>query len=94
MFRKKKKELLFDSGPEAFNLLMKEAVVREFLDEQENNVDEFLITLMCSETSATNTPGKASTKVGGAKIGYWEDQKMADRHKGASNIRRNLHCLL
>ena len=68
--------------------------MREFLDEQENNVDEFLITLMCSETSATNTPGKASTKVGGAKIGYWEDQKMADRHKGASNIRRNLHCLL
>ena len=38
VFRKKKKEPLFDSGPEAFNLLMKEAVVREFLDEQENEV--------------------------------------------------------
>jgi hypothetical protein len=36
IFRKKKKEGLFESGPEAFNLIMKEAVVREFLDEQEN----------------------------------------------------------
>ena len=32
VFRKKKKEPLFDSGPQAFNLLMKEAVVREFLE--------------------------------------------------------------
>lgn len=38
VFWKKKKEPLFDSGPEAFNLLMKEAVVREFLDEQETEV--------------------------------------------------------
>ena|ERR1700738_3886064 len=38
VFRKKKKEPLFDSGPEAFNLLMKEAVVREFLDENETEV--------------------------------------------------------
>jgi hypothetical protein len=38
VFRKKKKEPLFDSGPEAFNLLMKEAVVKEFLDDQEINV--------------------------------------------------------
>jgi hypothetical protein len=37
IFRKKKPKL-FDSGPEAFDLLMKEAVVREFLDEQESNV--------------------------------------------------------
>jgi hypothetical protein len=35
VFRRKKQENLFDSGPEAFNLLMKEAVVGEFLDEQE-----------------------------------------------------------
>jgi hypothetical protein len=42
IFRKKKKEPLFDSGPEAFNLLMKEAVVREFLDEQEQNVRHLL----------------------------------------------------
>ena len=38
IFRRKKQEPLFDSGPEAFNLLMKEAVVKEFLDEQEINV--------------------------------------------------------
>jgi hypothetical protein len=37
IFRKKNKNM-FDTGPEAFNLLMKEAVVREFLDEQESNV--------------------------------------------------------
>lgn len=94
MFRKQKKEPLLDSGPEAFNLLMKEAVVREFLDEQENNVHEFLITLMCSETSATDAPAKASTNAGGAKLFYREDKKMADRHEGASNIGRNLHGLL
>lgn len=41
IFRRKKKEPLFESGPEAFNLLMKEAVVKEFLDEQENNVRLF-----------------------------------------------------
>jgi hypothetical protein len=35
MFGKKKKEPLFDSGPEAFNLLMKEAIVKEFLDERD-----------------------------------------------------------
>jgi len=38
VFRKKKQEPLFDNGPEAFNLLMKEAIVKEFLDEQETNV--------------------------------------------------------
>jgi hypothetical protein len=38
VFRKKKQEPLFDNGPEAFNLLMKEAVVKEFLDERETNV--------------------------------------------------------
>jgi hypothetical protein len=38
IFRKKKSKNMFDSGPEAFNLLMKEAVVREFLDEHESNV--------------------------------------------------------
>jgi len=38
VFRKKKKKPLFDTGPEAFNLLLKEAVVREFLDEQVGNV--------------------------------------------------------
>jgi len=42
IFRKKNKEPLLESGPEAFNLLMKEAVVREFLDEQEQNVHKFL----------------------------------------------------
>ena len=40
VFRKKKKTPVFDSGPEAFNLLMKEAVVREFLDEQAGNVSQ------------------------------------------------------
>jgi hypothetical protein len=94
VFRKKKKEPLFDSGPEAFNLLMKDAVLKEFLDEQENNVHEFSTVLMCLETVATNAPGKASTKAGGAEICYWEDQEMGDRHKGASNIGRNLHYLL
>ena len=68
--------------------------MREFLDEQENNVHEFSIALMCSEISATNAPATASTKAGGAKISHWEDQKMADRHKGASNIGRNFHLLL
>jgi len=38
VFKKKKKHNVFDSGPEAFNLLMKEAVVREFLDEQGGEV--------------------------------------------------------
>jgi voltage-dependent calcium channel len=38
IFRKKKKEPVFDSGPEAFNLLMKEAIVKEFLDERDLNV--------------------------------------------------------
>jgi len=44
IFRKKKKEPLFDSGPEAFNLLMKEAIVKEFLDERDLNA----CTLPCS----------------------------------------------
>jgi hypothetical protein len=94
VFRKKKTEPLLDSGPQAFSLLMKEAVMREFLDEQENNVNKFLIALMCSEISATNAPAKASTKAGGAEICHWEDQKMVDRHKGASYIGRNAHFLL
>jgi hypothetical protein len=33
IFRRKRKEEPLDSGPDAFNLLMKDAIVREFLDE-------------------------------------------------------------
>jgi hypothetical protein len=37
VFQSKKQEAVFDSGPEAFNLLMKEAVLREFLDDQQDD---------------------------------------------------------
>ena len=61
VFRKKKKEPLFDSGPEAFNLLMKEAFVREFLDEQENvDLSWASLTLATSTTDFTRTKTKAA----------------------------------
>lgn len=37
-YRQTKRTSLFDSGPDAFNLLVKEAIAREFLGEQASNV--------------------------------------------------------
>lgn len=62
MFRKKKKEPLFDSGPEAFNLLMKEAVVKEFLDEQEHNVPYLTYSANFTEASTADAPAATSAK--------------------------------
>lgn len=37
-YRQTKRSSLFDSGPDAFNLLVKEAIAKKFLGEQTSNV--------------------------------------------------------
>jgi hypothetical protein len=90
VFRKKKKEPLFDSGPEAFHLLMKEAVMKEFLDEQEINVPYLNDQANYAEGSAANPPATTSTKARGAKVNRWKDRKMVERHKSAQENWRHV----
>jgi len=61
VFRRKKKEPLLDSGPEAFNLIMKEAVVREFLDENDNvSIYSCLLTLRDLHLPPSKSKGKGN----------------------------------
>ena len=94
VFRRKKKEPLFDSGPQAFNLLMKEAVVREFLDEQESNVHFLLITLNLAEAPTTHTPATAGATAERATLLHGSAQGMVHRNKRASKIWTNFQPLL
>lgn len=90
VFRKKKKEPLFDSGPEAFNLLMKEAVVREFLDEQEAEVIFVRCLPDITENSANNPSRAASTAERRTGFCYGTTQNLGARHKRASKIWRDI----
>jgi hypothetical protein len=94
VFRKKKKEPLFDSGPQAFNLLMKEAVVKEFLDEQESNVHFLLITLNLTEAPTTHTPATAGATAERATLVHGSAQGLVHRNKRASKIRTNFQPIL
>ena len=94
VFRKKKKEPLFDSGPEAFNLLMKEAVVREFLDERETEVLSVHYFSYIAESSSRNIAGTTPTRERGAIFGYGTTQDLGHGYQCASKIRGNIQLLL
>ena len=94
VFRKKKKEPLFDSGPEAFNLLMKEAVVREFLDERETEVLSVLYLSYIAESSSCNTAGTTPTRERGAVFSHGTSKDLGNRYQCTSKIWRNIQLLL